>query len=136
MVLFSLMEITPVYSGEKIELTLKNFNTVKRFHGQYEYSRITELGIPAGKHVLIIKNSHCLDNATDKNGNTYFFYMVDHAIGMKALICAVELDPVKELDNTTREFYNLVKQEIKKDGGVEALIRKFKKTPRGKEYSL
>ena len=136
MVLFSLMEITPVYSGEKIELTLRNFYAVKPFHGKYEYSQISEVGIPAGKHILIIKSSHCLDDATDKNGNTYFFYMVDHVAGMKALICTAELDPVKELDDMTREFYNLVKQEVTKDGGIEALIRKFKKTPREREHSL
>jgi hypothetical protein len=62
----------------------------------------------------------------DKKGNEYYFYMVDRSIGLKALITIAELDPVEGLDDKTKEFHEVVKKEIIKDGGINALIEKFK----------
>ena len=36
------------------------------------------------------------------------------------------LDPFQELDDKTKEFCEIVKIEIAKDGGIERLIKKFK----------
>lgn len=129
--LYFLAIITLAYAGESIEITLRNFLDVRPFNGNYEYSDIKEVGIPVGKHILIVRSCHCLDNATDKKGNHYYFYMVDRPNRLKALITATELNPVGELDEKTREFYELVKQEIKRDGGIEALIEKFRKSTQG-----
>jgi hypothetical protein len=131
MVIYSLTPITPVYSGEHIEVTLRNFYEVSGNYGKYKYSQMTEIGIPASEHILIIKSFHCLDNAVDKKGNEYYFYMVDRSIGLKALITIAELDPAEGLDDKTKEFHEVVKKEIIKDGGIDALIEKFKKSPTG-----
>ncbi|MHC4458944.1 MAG: hypothetical protein ACYS0I_18035 [Planctomycetota bacterium] len=124
--LYSLTPITPVYSGEHIEVTLRNFYELNGIYGKYKYSQMTEFGIPASEHILIIKSFHCLDNAMDKKGNEYYFYMVDRSIGLKALITTAELDPVEGLDDKIKEFHEVVKKEIIKDGGLGALIEKFK----------
>jgi hypothetical protein len=126
MVIYSLTPITPVYSGEHIEVTLRNFYEVSGNYGKYKYSQMTEIGIPASEHILIIKSFHCLDNAVDKKGNEYYFYMVDRSIGLKALITIAELDPAEGLDDKTTEFHEVVKKEIINDGGIDALIEKFK----------
>ena len=134
--LFSLLPIKPVYSGEPIEVTLRNFYEIKTYYGKYEYSPITEMGIPASEHILIIKSCHCLDNAVDKRGNKYYFYMVDRSRGLKALITLAELDPVEGLDDKTNEFHKAVKKEIIKDGGIDVLIEKFKKSSAGTENKI
>ena len=69
----------------------------------------------------------------DKKGNEYYFYMFDRSTGLKALITIAELDPVDGLDDKTKEFHEVVKKEIIKDGGIDALIAKFKKLPAGSE---
>jgi hypothetical protein len=71
-------------------------------------------------------SEHCPDNAKDKSQNEYYFDMVDQHNGLKALITASKLDPVQELDDKIKEFCEIVKTEIAKDGGIEALIKKFK----------
>ena len=43
------------------------------------------------------------------------------------MITAKELDAVDKLDDKIREFLEVVRNEIKKDGGLEALIKKFSK---------
>ena len=43
-----------------------------------------------------------------------------------ALITASKLEPFQELDDKTKEFCEIVKIEIAKDGGIERLIKKFK----------
>jgi hypothetical protein len=126
MVIYSLVPITPVYAGEYIEVTLRNFYEISSNYGKYKYSQMTEIGIPASEHILIIKSLHCLDNAVDKKGNEYYYYMVDRSIGLKALITMAKLDPAAELDDKTKEFHEVVKKEIIKDGGIDALIEKFK----------
>jgi hypothetical protein len=52
--------------------------------------------------------------------------MVDHHNELKALITASKLDPFQKLDDNTRDFCEIVKIEIAKDGGIEKLIKKFK----------
>ncbi len=96
------------------------------FHGNNKYSRIVEVGIPAGKHILIVKKCQCLDDARDKNGNAYYFYMVDQINGLKALITEGDLDPVGNLDTKTRKFCDIVEREIQNDGGIKVIINKFK----------
>ena len=54
--------------------------------------------------------------------------MVDRPNGLKALISTKELYPVEKLDEKTKKFVKLVKEEIRKDGGIEAIIKKFKKS--------
>ena len=129
--LYFLIGILPVWADENIEVILKNFHDVKTFQGDFKYSPIVEMGIPAGEHILIIKNCECLDNAVDKKGREFYFYMVDLPNGLKALITASELDAVDRLDDKTREFLEVVRNEIKKDGGIDALIKKFSKPRRG-----
>ncbi len=129
--LYFLIGILPVWADENIEVILKNFHDVKTFQGDFKYSPIVEMGIPAGEHILIVKNCECLDNAVDKKGREFYFYMVDQRNGLKALITAKELDAVDKLDDKTREFLEVVRNEIKKDGGIEALIKKFSKPGRG-----
>jgi hypothetical protein len=46
--------------------------------------------------------------------------------GLKALITATKLEPFQELDDKSKEFFEIVKIEIAKDGGIEKLIKKFK----------
>ena len=129
--LYFLIGILPVWADENIEVILKNFHDVKTFEGDFKYSPMVEMGIPAGEHILIVKNCECLDNAVDKKGNEFYFYMVDLPNGLKALITATELEAVDKLDDKTREFLEVVTSEIKKDGGIEALIQKFSKPRRG-----
>jgi hypothetical protein len=124
--LFALSELSYVYAGENIEVTSKNFFDVKSFYGNFSFSPIVEVGIPASEHILIVKSCHCLDNAEDKSGNEYYFYMVDMHNGLKALITETKLDPFQEIDDKTKEFCEIVKIEIAKDGGIEKLINKFK----------
>ncbi len=125
--LFALSGLSKTYAGENIEVTSKNFFDVKSFHGNFSFSPIVEVGIPASEHILIVKKScHCLDNAKDKSGNEYYFYMVDMHNGLKALITESKLEPFQELDGKTKDFFEIVKIEIAKDGGIEKLIRKFK----------
>ena len=131
-VIYFLTGMIPAHAGENIEITLRNFYDINAFHKNFEYSKVKEVGIPVNEHILIIKSCHCLDNATDKNGNEYYFYMVDRPKGLKALISAAQLIPVEKLDDKTWEFYELVKKEIKKDGGIKAIIDKFKKSSRKK----
>jgi hypothetical protein len=52
--------------------------------------------------------------------------MVDHHNELKALITASKLDPFEKLDDNTKDFCEIVKIEIAKDGGIEKLIKKFK----------
>jgi len=52
--------------------------------------------------------------------------MVDMHNGLKALITASKIEPFQELDDKTKEFCEIVKIEIAKDGGIEKLIKKFK----------
>lgn len=54
--------------------------------------------------------------------------MVDRPNGLKALISTKELYPVEKFDEKTKKFVELVKKEIRKDGGIEAIIKKFKKS--------
>ena len=124
--LFALSGLSKTYADENIEVTSENFFDVKSFHGSFSFSPIVEIGIPASEHILIVKSCHCLDNAKDKSGNDYYFYMVDMHNGLKALITATKLDPFQELDDKTKEFCEIVKIEIAKDGGIEKLIKKFK----------
>jgi hypothetical protein len=77
-------------------------------------------------NILIVKSCHCLDNAKDKSGNEYYFYMVDMHNGLKALITETKLEPFQELDDKTKEFCEIVRIEIAKDGGIEKLVKKFK----------
>lgn len=116
---------TTLYADKNIEIILKNFYDIGAHHGKFTYSRIAEVGIPAGTHILIVKSCHCLDDARDKNGNVYYFYMVDQINGLKALITEADLNPVGGLDKKTREFFNIVEKEIQNDGGIEAVIKKF-----------
>ena len=124
--LFALSGLSKTYAGENIEVTSKNFFDVKSFHGNFSFSPIVEVGIPASEHILIVKSYHCLDNAKDKSGNEYYFYMVDMHNGLKALITESKLEPFQELDGKTKDFCEIVKIEIAKDGGIEKLIRKSK----------
>ncbi len=126
-ILLFLIGILPVWADENIEVILRNFHDVKTFQGDFKPSPIVEVGIPASEHILIVKKCDCLDNAVDKKGREFYFYMVDQANGMKALITATELDAVDKLDDKTREFLEVVKNEILKDGGIEVLIKKFNK---------
>ena len=124
--LSALSGLSKTHAGENIEVTSQNFFNVKSYHGYFSFSPILEVGIPASEHILIVKSCHCLDNAEDKNGNEYYFYMVDKHNGLKALITSAILEPFQELDDKTKEFCELVKTEITKDGGIERLIKKFK----------
>ncbi len=124
--LFALSGLSKTYADENIEVTSENFFDVKSFHGNFSFSPIVEIGIPASEHILIVKSCHCLDNAKDKNGNHYYFYMVDMHNGLKALITASKIEPFQELDDKTKEFCEIVKIEIAKDGGIDKLIKKFK----------
>ena len=130
-ILLFLIGILPVWADGNIEVILRNFHDVRTFHGDFKHSPIVEVGIPASEHILIVKNCDCLDNATDKKGREFYFYMVDQANGLKALITATELDAVDKLDDKTREFLEVVKNEILKDGGIEVLIKKFSKPIQG-----
>ncbi len=114
--LFALSGLSKVYADENIEVTSENFS----------FPPIVEIGIPANEHILIVKSCNCLDDAKDKSGNEYYFYMVDMHNGLKALITASKIEPFQELDDKTKEFYEIVKIEIAKDGGIEKLIKKFK----------
>jgi hypothetical protein len=46
--------------------------------------------------------------------------------GLKALITETKLEPFQELDDKTKEFCEIVRIEIAKDGGIEKLVKKFK----------
>jgi len=124
--LFALSGLSKTYADENIEVTSENFLDIKSFHRNFSFSPIVEIGIPASEHILIVKSCHCLDNAKDKSGNNYYFYMVDMHNGLKALITASKIEPFQELDYKTKEFCEIVKIEIAKDGGIEKLIKKFK----------
>ena len=130
-ILLFLIGILPGWADGNIEVILRNFHDVKTFQGDFKPSRIVEVGIPASEHILIVKNCDCLDNAVDKKGRKFYFYMVDQANGLKALITVTELDAVDKLDDKTREFLEVVKNEILKDGGIEVLIKKFSKPIQG-----
>jgi hypothetical protein len=121
--LTALFGLSNAYAGENIEVTSKNFFDIKSFHGKFSFSPIVEVGIPVSEHILIVKSCHCLDNAKDKSGNEYYFYMVDMH---KALITETKLEPFQELDDKTKEFCEIVRIEIAKDGGIEKLVKKFK----------
>jgi len=54
--------------------------------------------------------------------------MVDRSKGLKALVTAKTLDLTENLDEYIYEFVELVKEEMKKDGGPVAIIEKFKKS--------
>ncbi len=114
-----LFELAQADADENIKVTLKNFLDVKSFHGKFSSSPVVEAGIPASEHILIVKSCNCLDNAKDKSGNEYYFYMVDHHNELKALITASKLDPFEKLDDNTKDFCEIVKIEIAKDGGIE-----------------
>lgn len=118
-------EVKPTYAEENIVITLRNFFDVGNSHGDYYYTPIKEDGIPASEHILIIKSRHCLDDAKDNDGIVYYFYMVDRSKGLKALISEKALDPTEELDEYIYEFVDLVKEEMRKDGGIVAIIEKF-----------
>jgi hypothetical protein len=124
--LTALFGLSNAYAGENIEVTSKNFFDIKSFHGKFSFSPIVEVGIPVSEHILIVKSCHCLDNAKDKSGNEYYFYMVDMHNGLKALITETKLEPFQELDDKTKEFCEIVRIEIAKDGGIEKLVKKFK----------
>jgi hypothetical protein len=124
-------EVKPTYAEENIVITLRNFFDVGNSRGDFYYTPIKEDGIPASEHILIIKSHHCLDDAKDNDGIIYYFYMVDRSKGLKALITEKALDPTEELDEYIYEFVDLVKEEMRKDGGVVAIIEKFKKFSAG-----
>lgn len=126
--IYSLTVFSPIYAGENIEVTLSNFFDVRTFYGGFKYFPIVEKGVPVSSHILIVKSCHCLDDARDKKGNEYYFYMVDRPNGLKALISKKELSPIEKLDEKTKEFVQVVKEEIRKDGGIETIIKKFKKS--------
>ena len=111
--LSALSGLSKTYAGENIEV-------------KSQYFFVVEAGIPASEHILIVKSCHYRDDAKDKSGNEYYFYMVDMHNGLKALITALKLEPFQELDDKTKEFCEIVKIEIAKDGGIERLIKKFK----------
>jgi len=125
--LFNLFGLSKTHASENIEVTSQNFLDAKSYHGYFSFSPVVEVGIPVSKHILIVKSCHCLDNAEDKNGNEYYFYMVDMHKGLKALITETMLEPFQKLDDKIKKFCDLVKIEIAKDGGIEKLIKKFKK---------
>jgi hypothetical protein len=83
-----------------------------------------EEGIPERKHILVVRNCKCLEDA---EGNPYYFYMVDMYAGLKALETPADLKPV-EVDGDIEEFVRRVEQELEKDGGdggFEAVVQKF-----------
>lgn len=124
--LSALSGLSKTYADENIEVTSENFFEVKSFNGNFVFSPIVEVGIAASEHILIVKSCHCLDNAKDKNGNSYYFYMVDMHNEFKALISESKIKPFQKLDDKIKEFCEMVKIEIAKDGGIEKLIKKFK----------
>jgi hypothetical protein len=107
-----------------LEVTLKNFKHVRCCHGEAHYSSVVEEGIPARKHILVVRNCKCLDDAEDAEGNPYYFYMVDMYAGLKALVTPADLKPV-EVDGDIEEFVRRVERELEKDGGFEAVVQKF-----------
>jgi len=123
-----LLEVSPTFAEENIVITLRHFFNVRSSQGVLDYSPMKEDGIPASEHVLIIKSGHCRDDAKDDDGNVYYFYMVDRSKGLKALVTEKTLDPTEDLDEYIYEFVELVKEEMKKDGGPVAIIEKFKKS--------
>jgi hypothetical protein len=127
-VTYSLTALSSIYAGEEIEITLRTFFNAGTSNGNYKYSPVVEKGIPVSKHILIVKSCHFLDDAKDKKGNVFYFYMVDRPHRLKALISTKELYPVEKFDEKTKKFVKLVKEEIRKDGGIEAIIKKFKKS--------
>jgi len=122
--LYGLSAVTPVQSTDTITVTLKNFVKVD----QGIVYNITEEGIPASEHVLIVKNPKYCDDAYDSQGNDYYFYMVDKPAGLKALITEADLQPVENLEEDIKEFTDLVKEEIENDGGVEKIIKTYKES--------
>jgi len=129
--LFFPTEVKTTHAEGNIVITLRNFFDVGNSQGDFYYTPIKEDGIPASEHILIIKSRHCLDDAKDNDGIVYYFYMVDRSKGLKALITEKALDPAEELDESIYEFVDLVKEEMRKDGGVVAIIEKFKKFSAG-----
>ena len=130
--LYTLTWLTAAHAEEFINVIPKNFFEMRNFHGRLQYSSIVEKGIPASEHILIVTSCHCLDDATDKRGNAYYFYMVDRPNGLKALITETQLNPAEKLDEKIRDFLRVVKEEVRKDGGTKSLIEKFKRGTRRK----
>ena len=130
--LYAGKEVTSWRNPLNIVITLKNFFDVGNSHGDYYYTPIKENGIPASEHVLIIKSCLCRDDAKDNDGNFYYFYMVDRSKGLKALITEKALDPTEDLDEYIYELAELVKAEMRKDGGIVAIIEKFKQFSAGR----
>ena len=108
-----------------ITITLKNFVEIK----QEKAYPIREEGVPASEHILIVEEPRFMDDATDEQGNEYYFYIVDKPAGLKALITEYDLTPVENLDGNMKEFTELVQYNIEQDGGVENIIKKFEKKP-------
>jgi hypothetical protein len=123
-----LSETAPAFTERNIVITLRNFFVSRHSQGFLDYSPMKEDGIPASEHVLIVKSSHCRDDAKDNDGNVYYFYMVDRTKGLKALVTEKVLDPAGDLDEYIFEFTELVKEEMMKDGGPAVIIKKFTKS--------
>ena len=84
-----------------------------------------ETGIAVSKHVLVVRSPRCCDDAHDKKANHYYCYIIDRKNGLRAMLTKATLRPAKKLDKDIQEFYSFVEKEIKKDGGVRALIKRF-----------
>ncbi|MDP7458162.1 MAG: hypothetical protein QGH47_05540 [Candidatus Woesearchaeota archaeon] len=75
------------------EVTLETHKTMTRdCQGWMSYAPIREKGYPLRKNILVVPNGGCLDNARDKEGNRYHFFMVQKGksgeddLGVKALL--------------------------------------------------
>lgn len=108
-----------------LELRPENLRAVRTIN----LSCPEQVGVAVSEHILIVRikrGGHCCDDSRDREGNLYYCYMLDLNNGLKAMVTKETLSPTfNMLEKDVLEFHALVKKEIEKDGGIDALIQRF-----------
>ncbi len=130
---FSLSGMTAGCVHNKIDLTLQNFKRHTYDEHGIKYQSVARELLIVDKHILIAGRSSYLDDAVDKWGDKYYFYMVDFVKGLAAYITKKELKPDEQPVEDSQEYEELqefidnVKRNIEKGGGIEQIIESFEK---------
>ena len=114
-----------VRKRSEIELTLMNRQYMHTYRGEFLYDKITWLGIPVDRNVVVAWSCGGPDNATDGE-NLYYWYMREK--NMVGLVTEKEFTPVKpwRLHRKMRAFARDLEEAIAKDGGAKAIIEGYK----------
>jgi len=122
---------TPVKQVEPIkEMTIMGAYDQERL-SQKDYVPIKQAYKMVTPHIAVIKSGNYMNDGYD-GLSKFCFYMIDMKNGFKSYI-SVDRKPVDKVENKgLKSFGYESRTELDKDGGVETMVNKCKKSMYGK----